>query len=95
MLNLSIPEHIQPLRQKVLNFVEQEVYPVEAELTADKVGSRRGDILKGHALIRSGFLGQTQYLLGDYIAHDFVGSAGKAHTRGEQHCFLIIGFFGA
>ena len=47
MLNLSIPEHIQPLRAKVLDFVEQEVYPVEAELTSDKVGSRRGDILKG------------------------------------------------
>ncbi|MDA1075663.1 MAG: acyl-CoA dehydrogenase family protein [Proteobacteria bacterium] len=46
-MNLSIPEHIQPLRAKVLDFVEQEVYPVEAELTSDKVGSRRGDILKG------------------------------------------------
>lgn len=47
MLNLSIPEHILPLRSKVLNFIEQEVYPVEAELTADKVGSRRGDVMRG------------------------------------------------
>ncbi|MDG2277873.1 MAG: acyl-CoA dehydrogenase family protein [Pseudomonadales bacterium] len=47
MLNLSIPEHIVPLRSKVLNFVEQEVYPVEKELTEDKVGSRRGDIMRG------------------------------------------------
>ncbi len=47
MLNLSIPEHILPLRNKVLNFIEQEVYPVEQELTEDKVGSRRGEVMKG------------------------------------------------
>ena len=47
MLNLSIPEHIEPLRNKVLNFIEQEVYPVEVELQSDKVGSRRGDIMRG------------------------------------------------
>jgi alkylation response protein AidB-like acyl-CoA dehydrogenase len=47
MLNLSIPEHIEPLRTKVLNFIEQEVYPVETELQSDKVGSRRGDVLRG------------------------------------------------
>ncbi len=47
MLNLSIPEHIEPLRNKVLNFVEQEVYPVERELQSDKVGSRRGEIMRG------------------------------------------------
>ena len=47
MLNLSIPEHIRPLRTKVLNFIEQEIYPVEAELVSDKVASRRGDVLKG------------------------------------------------
>lgn len=46
MLNLSIPEHIVPLRTSVLNFIEQEVYPVETELTADKVGSRRGDVMR-------------------------------------------------
>ena len=46
MLNLSIPEHILPLRNKVLNFIEQEVYPVEHELTEDKVGSRRGEVMK-------------------------------------------------
>ena len=32
MLSLSIPEHIEPLRQKVLEFIEQEVYPVEKRL---------------------------------------------------------------
>jgi len=33
MLTLSIPEHIVALRAKILNFIEQEVYPVEKELT--------------------------------------------------------------
>lgn len=47
MLNLSIPEHIQPLRDKVLTFIEQEVYPLEKELTEDKVGARRGDVMRG------------------------------------------------
>ncbi len=47
MLSLSIPEHIEPLRQRVLDFIEQEVYPVEKDLLEDKVASRRGDILKG------------------------------------------------
>jgi alkylation response protein AidB-like acyl-CoA dehydrogenase len=46
-LNLSIPEHIAPLRAKILSFIEQEVYPVETDLQADKAGSRRGDILRG------------------------------------------------
>ena len=32
MLNLSIPEHIEPLRNKVLQFIEQRIYPVEKEL---------------------------------------------------------------
>ena len=32
MLNLSIPEHIEPLRNKVLQFIEQKIYPVEREL---------------------------------------------------------------
>lgn len=32
MLNLSIPEHIEPLRGKVLEFVEQRVYPQEEVL---------------------------------------------------------------
>lgn len=39
MLNLSIPEHIVPLRQKVLDFVEKEVYPVEKALLDDKNGT--------------------------------------------------------
>ncbi|MDP6374977.1 MAG: acyl-CoA dehydrogenase family protein [Pseudomonadales bacterium] len=47
MLNLTIPEHIRPLRERVLGFIEQEVYPVEADLVTDKVGSRRGDMLRG------------------------------------------------
>ncbi len=47
MLSLSIPDHVAPIRQKVLNFIEQEVYPVEKELVEDKVGSRGGEILKG------------------------------------------------
>ncbi len=47
MLNLSIPEHVRPIRDQVLNFVEQEVYPVESELVADRVGSRRGEVLRG------------------------------------------------
>ncbi|MCH8257643.1 MAG: acyl-CoA dehydrogenase family protein, partial [Proteobacteria bacterium] len=47
MLNLSIPSHIEPLRQKVLEFVEQEVYPVENILLENKVDERRGEILKG------------------------------------------------
>lgn len=47
MLNLSIPSHIEPLRQKVLEFVEQEVYPVENILLEHKVDERRGEILKG------------------------------------------------
>lgn len=46
MLSLSIPEHVEPLRQKVLEFIEQEVYPVEKDLLEDKVASRRGDILR-------------------------------------------------
>ena len=47
MLNLSIPEHIQPLRARVLSFIEQEVYPLESELLENKVASRRGDLLRG------------------------------------------------
>ena len=47
MLNLSIPETVKGLRDRVLRFIEQDVYPVEKELTEDKVGSRRGEIMKG------------------------------------------------
>jgi alkylation response protein AidB-like acyl-CoA dehydrogenase len=47
MLNLSIPEHVEPLRAKVLNFIEREVYPLENELLSDKVGTRRGDLMRG------------------------------------------------
>ena len=41
MLNLSIPDHIRPLRDKVLQFVEQEIYPVESDILVDRVASRR------------------------------------------------------
>ena len=47
MLNLSIPSHIEPLRAKVLEFVEQEIYPVESELLENKVAGRRSEILSG------------------------------------------------
>ena len=47
MLNLSIPESVKGLRDRVLRFIEQDVYPVEKELTEDKVGSRRGELMKG------------------------------------------------
>ena len=47
MLNISIPEHIAPLRAKVLEFVEQEVYPVENDLLENRVGERRGEIMRG------------------------------------------------
>ena len=46
MLSLSIPEHVEPIRQKVLSFIEQEVYPIESELLEDKVSSRRGQLMK-------------------------------------------------
>ena len=46
MLNLSIPDHIRPLRDKVLQFVEQEIYPVESEVSADRVSSRRDGALR-------------------------------------------------
>ena len=47
MLNLSIPSHIEPLRQKVLEFIEHEIYPMESTLLEDKVGERRGEVLRG------------------------------------------------
>ncbi len=46
MLSLSIPEEVEPIRQKVLHFIEQEIYPVEKELLEDKVGSRRGQLMR-------------------------------------------------
>ncbi len=41
MLNLSIPEHIEPLRGKVLEFVEQRVYPQEKVLFEHEPAERR------------------------------------------------------
>ena len=46
MLNLSIPDHIRPLRDQVLQFVEQEIYPVEEEVLGDRVASRRDGALR-------------------------------------------------
>ncbi|MCY4566244.1 MAG: acyl-CoA dehydrogenase family protein [Gammaproteobacteria bacterium] len=46
MLNLSIPDHIRPLRDKVLQFVEQEIYPVESEVLTDRISSRRDGALR-------------------------------------------------
>ncbi len=45
MLNLSIPAHIEPLRKQVLDFIENEVYPVEDNLLENKVDERRGETL--------------------------------------------------
>jgi alkylation response protein AidB-like acyl-CoA dehydrogenase len=45
-LSLSIPEHVEPIRQKVLSFIENEIYPIERELLEDKVSSRRGQLMK-------------------------------------------------
>lgn len=42
MLNLSIPEHIEPLRNKVLKFIEERIYPVEKELFETDRDGRRG-----------------------------------------------------
>ena len=33
MLNLSIPESVKGIRDRVLRFIEKDVYPVEKELT--------------------------------------------------------------
>ncbi len=41
MLNLSIPEHIEPLRGKVLDFIEQRVYPQEKVLFEHDPSERR------------------------------------------------------
>ena len=47
MLNLSIPEHLLPIRQKVLNFIEQEVYPLEKELLQGHVGTWDKKVIRG------------------------------------------------
>jgi len=47
MLNLSIPEHLLPIRQKVLNFIEQEVYPLEKELLQGHVGTWDKKVIHG------------------------------------------------
>jgi acyl-CoA dehydrogenase len=47
MLNLSIPEHLLPIRKKVLNFIEQEVYPLEKELLQGHVGTWDKKVIHG------------------------------------------------
>ena len=42
MLNLSIPDHVIPLRAKVLDFIEREIYPLESTLYEETPESRRG-----------------------------------------------------
>ena len=44
-LNLSVPTHIAPLRAKVLNFIEQRIYPQEKQLL-DGPPQERGSRLK-------------------------------------------------
>ena len=46
MLSLAIPEHVEGIRNKVLNFIEQEIYPIENEMLENKVGSRRGELMR-------------------------------------------------
>ena len=46
MLNLSIPDHVVPLRAKVLNFIEREIYPLEKKFYEETPESRRG-LMKG------------------------------------------------
>jgi len=47
MLNLSIPKHVEPIRARVLNFIEQEVYPVEDVLIGNRMDEGRGEIMRG------------------------------------------------
>jgi len=42
MLNLSIPDHVIPLRARVLDFIEREIYPLESTLYEETPESRRG-----------------------------------------------------
>ena len=46
MLNLSIPEQVKPLRDQVLTFIEERIYPREAELHAmersERIAAMRG-----------------------------------------------------
>lgn len=46
MLNLSIPENVRPLRDKVLNFIEERVYPLENQLHAAEREERR-EVMSG------------------------------------------------
>ena len=39
MLSLSLPDQVRPIHDKVLAFIEQEVYPFEADIVVDKVGA--------------------------------------------------------
>jgi alkylation response protein AidB-like acyl-CoA dehydrogenase len=46
MLNLSIPDHVKPLREKALKFIEEECYPIENELFEAERDERR-KVMKG------------------------------------------------
>ena len=41
MLSLTIPEHVKPIRDKVLNFIEEKIYPIENEMHEADVKDRR------------------------------------------------------
>ena len=83
MLNLSIPEHIVPLRSKVLNFVEQEVYPVEKELTEDKISQWFPDQGGGH---QPGKNRRVVWLvMPGLIASGFNLSGVPAHSQSSPH----------
>tara|TARA_B100002003_G_scaffold248796_1_gene283418 strand:- start:1827 stop:3029 length:1203 start_codon:yes stop_codon:yes gene_type:complete len=48
MLNLSIPKHVETIRAKVLEFVEQEVYPVENVLyDEERTSAKRKEVMDG------------------------------------------------
>lgn len=46
MLNLSIPDNVRPLRDKVLNFIEERVYPLENQLHEAEREERR-EVMRG------------------------------------------------
>ena len=46
MLNLSIPDSVAPLRAKVLDFIEREIYPIESEMY-DETPERRRTLMRG------------------------------------------------
>ncbi len=45
-MSFEVPEHVRPTREKVVRFVEDEVYPVEADVE-DRDTSEAGEIMRG------------------------------------------------